>query len=283
MMNTIWSEEIQGVQTLYLSRRLRFDDCFFEQYEKAFGLDRNSPLNILEIGCGPGALCESLRRWYPNARITGIDRDSGFIAFAKKNIPGVEFLEADATSLPFADESFDVTISYTVSEHIEPTAFFGEQFRVLKPGGVCLCLSARKGLRTLAPCLATTKEEKAFWEAVSTDENPLETYGVGKYAMSEAEIPATLAKNGFSEVATAYALIDLTPDDPKYPERMALDMIESERAGDLEAIASMHSPKDQEAVRAVNAKYDERIRLYKIGEKQWDTAVSVNLIARGVK
>ena len=282
-MNTVWSEEIQGVQTLYLSRRLRFDDCFFGQYEKAFGLDRNSPLNILEIGCGPGALCESLRRWYPNAKITGIDRDSGFIAFAKKNIPGVEFLEADATSLPFADGSFDVTISYTVSEHIEPTAFFGEQLRVLKKGGVCLCLSARKGLRTLAPCLATTKEEKAFWEAVSTDENPLETYGVGKYAMSEAEIPATLAKNGFSEVATAYALIDLTPDDPKYPERMALDMIESERAGDLEAIVSMHSPKDQEAVRAVNAKYDERIRLYKIGEKQWDTAVSVNLIARGVK
>ena len=25
-MNTVWSEEIQGVQTLYLSRRLRFDD-----------------------------------------------------------------------------------------------------------------------------------------------------------------------------------------------------------------------------------------------------------------
>ena len=282
-MNTVWSEEIQGVQTLYLSRRLRFDDCFFGQYEKAFGLDRNAPLKILEIGCGPGALCESLRRWYPNARITGIDRDHNFIAFAKKKISGVEFLEADATKLPFADDSFDVTISYTVSEHIEPTAFFGEQFRVLKPDGVCLCLSSRKGLRCLAPCLATTPQEKAFWDSFSTDENPLETYGVGKYAMSEAEIPATLAKNGFSEVATAYALIDLTPDDPKYREDMALAMIEAERIGDLEAIESMHAKDTDAVIKAVNAKYDERIRLYKKGEKQWDTAVSVNFIVRGVK
>ena len=282
-MNTIWSENIQGVKTLYLSRRLRFDDCFFGQYEKAFGLDRNAPLKILEIGCGPGALCEALRRWYPNAEITGIDRDHNFIAFAKENVSGVEFLEADATKLPFADESFDVTISYTVSEHIEPTAFFGEQFRVLKPGGVCLCLSARKGLRCPASCLATTPQEKAFWEAVSTDENELETYGVGKYATSEAELPATLAKNGFSGITTSYAAIDLTPDDPKYPETMALAMIEAERAGDLEAIESMHAKDTDAVIKAVNKKYDERIRLYKAGEKQWDTALSLNLIVRGVK
>ena len=31
-MNNIWSEHVQGVMTLYLSRKLRFDDHFFEQY-----------------------------------------------------------------------------------------------------------------------------------------------------------------------------------------------------------------------------------------------------------
>lgn len=79
---------------------------------------------------------------YPNAQITSIDRDSNFISFAKANIAGVDFKEGDATPLPFDDNSFDVTISNTVQELIEPTAFWGEQRWVLKSGGVCLCLFA---------------------------------------------------------------------------------------------------------------------------------------------
>ena len=37
-MNTIWSEHVQGTMTLYLSRMLRFDDMFFEQYKDVFDL-----------------------------------------------------------------------------------------------------------------------------------------------------------------------------------------------------------------------------------------------------
>ena len=92
-MNTLWSEHVQGVMTLYLSRKVRFDDLFFGQYEPLFRLDRDRELRLLEIGCGPGALAGALHRWYPKARITAIDRDSGFIRFAKENEPGVEFLE----------------------------------------------------------------------------------------------------------------------------------------------------------------------------------------------
>ena len=76
--------------------------------------------------------------------------------------------------LPFADNSFDVTISNTVQEHVEPSAFWGEQKRVLKPDGVCLCLSARKGLHCQAPCLEMTKEEKEFWENIPEAESELE-------------------------------------------------------------------------------------------------------------
>ena len=156
-MNTIWSDHVQGIKTLYLSRKLRFDDMFFDQYKSLFNLDQSATLSILEIGCGPGALAESLRKWYPNAHITAIDRDSNFVAFAKENITDVDFKEGDAAQLPFEDHSFDVTISNTVLEHVEPTAFWGEQRRVLKSGGICLCLSARKGLCCVAPCLETTE------------------------------------------------------------------------------------------------------------------------------
>ena len=94
-MNTVWSEEIQGVLTLYLSRKLRFDDVFFPRYEPLFDLDRGRALKILELGCGPGALAGALHRWYPRAEITGIDRDSNFVRFARENEPGITFLEGD--------------------------------------------------------------------------------------------------------------------------------------------------------------------------------------------
>ncbi len=280
---TVWSEHVQGVNTLYLSRKLRFDDLFFEQYEKEFGLDRTAKLRILEIGCGPGALAEALRRRYPNAEITAIDRDRNFIAFAKDHVAGVTFTEGDATRLPFEDDSFDVTISYTVSEHVEPTAFFGEQRRVLKPGGVCLCLSARKGVRCIAPCVEMTEEERAFWDSIPEEEGSFERLGVRRFPMTEAELPACMERNGFRCVSTGYAVADLTPDAPKYSAGTAEAMIEADRQNDLEAIRSAHSDHDAAAIAAVNRKYDERLRLYRAGVKQWDTSVSVTMIARGVK
>lgn len=141
-MNTQWSTYVQRAETLYQSRVLRFSDRFREKYKNAFAIDEKA--SILEIGCGPGALSEALTKWYPRSNVIGTDRDSNFIAFAKKKAPTVTFLEEDATALSFADESFDVTISNTVAEHIAPEKFYGEQYRVLKKSGVCLVLSARK-------------------------------------------------------------------------------------------------------------------------------------------
>ena len=255
-MNNIWSEHVQGIKTLYLSRKLRFDDAFFDQYDRLFHLDHDRELKILEIGCGPGALAESLHRWYPGAQITAIDRDSSFITFAQENIAGVNFIEGDATHLPFENGTFDVTISNTVQEHIEPAAFWGEQRRVLKPGGICLCLSARKGIHCSAQCLETTREEKEFWESLPQTENELEKYGVCKYPMSEAELPASMELHGFVNVTAGYAVIDLTPDAAKYSDKMAEDMIEAGRQSSLEAIQSAHSDHADKAISAVNQKYD---------------------------
>ena len=280
-MNTIWSDHVQGIMTLYLSRKLRFDDLFFEQYDKLFRLNHDEKLKILEIGCGPGALAEALHRWYPNAEITGIDRDTNFIEFARKSVSGVTFLEGDVTGLPFADGTFDVTISNTVQEHVEPTAFWGEQKRVLKAGGVCLCLSTRKSVVCSAKCLEPTDEETAFWRANGQD--ALEKYQVCRFPMSEAELPAAMVERGFGSISTGYAAIDLTPDDPKYPASMAEAMIEANRQCALEAIRSTRAENAQKVIAAVNKKFDERLRLYRNGIRQWDTSVSVIMVLRGVK
>jgi len=48
----------------------------------------------------------------------------------------VEFVEAEAERLPFADESFDVVISNGVIDLVpDKDAVFAEIFRVLNPGG----------------------------------------------------------------------------------------------------------------------------------------------------
>ena len=46
-MNNIWSDHVQGIMTLYLSRKLRFDDVFFAQYDPLFGLDHNKEMSFL--------------------------------------------------------------------------------------------------------------------------------------------------------------------------------------------------------------------------------------------
>ena len=56
--------------------------------------------------------------------------------------------------------------------------------------------------------------------------------------------------------------------------------IEAMWQNDLEAIQSAHSADAEKAIAAVNAKYDERISLYRRGIKQWDTTVSVTMIVR---
>lgn len=288
-MNKIWSGYIQGANTLYYSRRLRFDDAFAGRYKPLFAIDEDKKLKILEIGCGPGALAGALHRWYPKAEITAIDRDSEFIRFAREREKGIDFSEADATALPFAEGTFDAVISYTVSEHVEPSAFYKEQLRVLKKGGICLVLSARKGINVTAACLTPNEYESKFWEKVSKYDDAVCKYGVGKYAKTEAELPVTMEKHGFRNVKTGFAVADLTPDN--CPAEKAHAIIDAERYSELDRIDSVQRSikgkftemEIEEMKRLINAKYDCRIAQYDRGEKQWDTSVSVIMVARGVK
>lgn len=290
-MNTVWSTYLQKIGTLYFSRTLRFSDLFKENYQKAFMIDDKR--KILEIGCGPGALSQALFRWYPNAEILGTDRDSNFIEFASQKAPYVKFLEADATELPFGEGTFDVTISNTVQEHIEPSKFFGEQHRVLMPGGICLVLSSRRGINIIAPCiLEQTEFEKEIYSR--TEKYYLETdkeYNVCAYPLDERELPLTMQRYGFKNISTHYLTINLTPDNPQYTKDIAYAMINANRQTELDSIdylpyiAPNVATEDEieELKRIKNAKYDKRLALYDAGEKQWDTNMSLIMVLRGIK
>lgn len=290
-MNTVWSTYIQKIGTLYLSRSLRFSDVFKKSYINAFIIDDKH--SMLEIGCGPGALTQSIHRWYPNAEVIGTDRDSEFIEFASNQTTTIKFIEADATNLPFNDCSYDVTISNTVQEHIEPSKFFGEQYRILKFNGVCIVMSARRGINIQAPCIAEQTEleneiynrtEKYFKEADKK-------YNVCAYPLTESELPLTMQKYGFINISTNFLTINLTPDNPEYSKEMAYAMINANRQIELDSIdylphiAPNIVTEDEinELKQIKNAKYDKRLHLYDKGEKQWDTNMSLTMILRGTK
>ncbi len=206
-------------------------------------------------------------------------------------MPGVEFLAGDATDLPFPAGSFDVTISNTVQEHVEPGAFFGEQLRVLRPGGVCLVLSSRKGLHVAAPCLAWNEAERVFWEKVTALDDSMEKYEICRYPMSEAGLPAAMERYGFRGVRTGYAAVDLTPDDPTVAPELAREMILSGKYNDIEALeAAARTLGDKldaaelESIRQrIDGKYGARLEQYAGGEKQWETVVNLIMVLRGVK
>jgi len=290
-MNTVWSTYVQGIGTLYNTRLLRFSDLFLKKYREAFRIDDKK--RILEIGCGPGALAESLARWYPGAQVFGVDRDSNFIAFAKQQNPLIQYAEGDATALAFENESVDVTISNTVAEHIEPSKFYGEQYRVLKENGVCLVLSARRGINIAAPCIREQSEfEKEIWKRTEKQLAEVdEKFSVCAYPQNEAELPLCMEQYGFRNVTTEYLTVNLTPDNPVYTKETAHAMINANRqvsldsADELLRIATEVVTGDEieELKRIINSKYDKRIELYDKGIKQWDTNVSVTMVIRGEK
>jgi len=99
-------------------------------------------MTVLDFGAGRGAKLTDDRSSYKKrlmslkgqvAKVIGCDIDDTVL-----NNPGVDetiIIEAD-TSLPFANETFDLIISDFVLEHIANPALISAEFlRILKPGG----------------------------------------------------------------------------------------------------------------------------------------------------
>jgi len=93
-------------------------------------------LKILEVGCGVGDFALYLSQ--QGADVTAIDFSSQAIKLAteKSKAQGgnVHFVVADAQTLPFTENSFDLIISCECLEHVpSPQLALNEMHRVLKP------------------------------------------------------------------------------------------------------------------------------------------------------
>lgn len=95
---------------------------------------------VLDLGCGPGFYClELLQEVGPDGYVVGLDSSPQMLALAERRCQGhdnVELHEADATSLPVEDESFDAALTVQVLEYVaDVPAALAELRRALRPEG----------------------------------------------------------------------------------------------------------------------------------------------------
>jgi SAM-dependent methyltransferase len=109
--------------------------------------------DILEIGCGQGIHSCLLRRagnvWATDLAVpgsfVGADRDVASareVIFAELGGNGIRFSANDGRTLPYPDASFDLVFHNSVIEHVPDVDRFQEEVhRVLRPKGVCICVT----------------------------------------------------------------------------------------------------------------------------------------------
>ncbi|MEQ8655220.1 MAG: methyltransferase domain-containing protein [Kiloniellales bacterium] len=103
-------------------------------------LDRAAPPKggaLLDLACGTGLLARTAQqRMGPGAKITGLDRNPGMLAVAKREAPDIDWREGMAERLPFADASFDAVVSnFGLMFFEDRNAALEEVYRVLRPDG----------------------------------------------------------------------------------------------------------------------------------------------------
>jgi SAM-dependent methyltransferase len=96
-------------------------------------------MRVLETACGTGIVSRRLAERLRGAgSLVATDLNEAMIAYARTQIPAshVEWQPADATRLPFPDESFDATVcQFGLMFFPDKAAGIREALRVLKPGG----------------------------------------------------------------------------------------------------------------------------------------------------
>jgi len=91
-----------------------------------------------DVGCGTGALVESILLVCAPRAVIGLDRSQGFVSAARHSVADnrTRFHVGDATALPLEDASQDAAVSGLVLNFVsDPVRMVREMVRVTKPGG----------------------------------------------------------------------------------------------------------------------------------------------------
>lgn len=120
----------------------------YDEIARAIAAAAPEGATVVDVGSGTGEVLVRLATLAPSLHLTGVDVDADMVARAQRRAERMtrssdglrpRFLVADATALPFADESVDLVVSSYAVHHLpDRHAARDEILRVLKPGGRAL-------------------------------------------------------------------------------------------------------------------------------------------------
>ena len=146
---TTYYDRPDVVETWYEAR----DRGFRERERRAIRDYFDPDERVLDLGCGAGRTSTALDA--AGFDVVGLDISRPMLGLAAAEDPDVGYVAADASKLPFADESFpQVLFSYNGIDELRPesarVAALRETYRVLEPGGR-FAFSSHNILRRLLP------------------------------------------------------------------------------------------------------------------------------------
>lgn len=126
--------------------------------EAGFFLPHLQPgMNLLDCGCGPGAITLDLAKIIAPGQVVGIDIEDTQFEIGRANaleqgISNVSFETGNIYDLSFPSESFDAVFAHAILYHLnDPRLALTELYRVLKPGGVIGIRDTDQGGNIMTP------------------------------------------------------------------------------------------------------------------------------------
>ena len=107
-------------------------------------------LDILDIGCGGGLICEPLARLGGN--VTGVDADPQAIDVAKDHAAqkdlSITYLNEDLQNIK---QQYDVVLALEILEHVsDDPLFIGQCAATFKPGGIMIFATLNRTIKSMA-------------------------------------------------------------------------------------------------------------------------------------
>ena len=95
---------------------------------------------ILDVAAGTGRVASAMSQSHGfYGRVIGVDHSAGMLRIAKRKMPHLSLVQADAMQLPFSTESVEAVTCLEAMEFLtRPQRGLEEMARVLKPEGVLL-------------------------------------------------------------------------------------------------------------------------------------------------